>query len=232
MPNRARMPSISTIVARSYPGNVIGYQSKLPWRLKSDLKRFREITTGHVVIMGRKTFFSIGKPLPNRTNIVLTKDSSFVNDTQIRFDDETQLCWSNTREDSLLIADVLSICRQNSQIFVIGGNHIFKLFDEFINRVYLTEVFANVVGDAYFSRKFAPSEWRTTEEIDVSKDETGDQYASRFSIYERRNRQNRYESIDRFFTERVEKDRWLSSQVKANISKIMDYGRENLELDV
>src|ERR1700690_3217865 len=94
MSKHARMPSISTIVARSYPGNVIGYRNALPWRLRTDLRRFREITTGHVVIMGRKTFISIGKPLANRTNIVLTKSPIFLNDTEISINDETQLCWA------------------------------------------------------------------------------------------------------------------------------------------
>src|SRR5208337_621034 len=103
MASRVRLPSISLIVARSYPGNVIGYKNKLPWHLNSDLRRFREITIGHVVIMGRNTFNSIGRPLPNRTNIVLTRDTSFVNSLSINFGEETQLCWSNTFEDSLLI---------------------------------------------------------------------------------------------------------------------------------
>jgi dihydrofolate reductase len=232
MSNRAKMPSISTIVARSYPGNVIGYKNQLPWRLKSDLKRFREITTGHVVIMGRNTFLSIGKPLPNRTNIILTRDSSFVNDIRIGFNEETQLCWSNTIEDSLLIADVVSICRQKNQIFVIGGNYMFKLFDEYVNRVFLTEVFADVIGDAYFTKTFPPSEWKIKEETDYKKNEITDQYDYRFSIYDRKIRKPRYDSLARFFTDRVMKDHWLSGQVKKNIARIADYGRENLELDV
>ena len=96
MSNRAKMPSISTIVARSHPGNVIGYQNKLPWRQKSDLKRFRAITIGHVVIMGSNTFNSIGRPLPGRTNIVLTRDSSLSGGDTIQLDGDTQLRWSNS----------------------------------------------------------------------------------------------------------------------------------------
>lgn len=232
MSNRAKMPSISIIVARSHPGNVIGYRNQLPWRLKSDMKRFREITTGHVVIMGRKTFLSIGKPLPRRTNIVLTKDSSLVNDPQAGFDDETQLRWSNSRDDSLLVADIASICRQKKQIFVIGGNEIFELFDEFADRIFLTEVFADVAGDAHFSKTFTPSEWKTSEQIGFWKNETGDQYDSMFSIYERKKGRSRYEHADRFFADRVMKDQWLGSLVKNNRSRIMDYERENLELDL
>ena len=226
------MPSISTIVARSYPGNVIGYQNKLPWRLKSDLKRFREITTGHVVIMGRNTFRSIGRALPNRTNIVLTRDASFINDIHVGFKDETQLCWSNTFEDSLLIADVASICRQKNQIFVIGGNYMFELFDKYVNRVFLTEVFADVVGDAHFAKEFPLSEWKIKEQIDHKRDDVGDEYDLRFSIYDRKIRHPRFDSLDRFFTQRVMKDQWLSGQVEKNIPRIMEYERKNLELDV
>jgi dihydrofolate reductase len=232
MSNRAKMPSLSTIVARSYPGNVIGYKNQLPWRLKSDLKRFREITTGHVVIMGRKTFLSIGKPLPNRTNIVLTRDASLTNDSQVKSDEETQLCWSNTLDDALLIADLMSICRQKNQIFIIGGNEIFKLFDERADRIFLTEVLAEVAGDAYFSKALSPSEWKRKEQIDFKKNETGDQYDSIFSIYERKTGRSRYESLDRFFNNRITKDQWLSDQVQGNVSRIIDYGHENSALDV
>jgi dihydrofolate reductase len=226
------MPSISNIVARSYPGNVIGYENKLPWRMKSDLKRFREITTGHVVIMGRTTFQSIGKALPNRTNIVLTRDPSMTNNSFLAFNEDTQLCWSNSFENALLIADIVSICRQKGDIFVIGGNYMFQLFEKFVNKVYLTEVFADVVGDAFFAKQFPIREWRTKEEIDVNKNDTGDQYNSRFSIYERRTRNNRFESVERFFTEQVHKNRWLDKQVKENISEIMRYEHENLVLDI
>jgi dihydrofolate reductase len=67
------LPSISYVVARSVPGYVIGTENRLPWRLHSDLKRFKEITYGHPIIMGRKTHLSIGRPLPGRTNIVLSR---------------------------------------------------------------------------------------------------------------------------------------------------------------
>jgi dihydrofolate reductase len=226
------MPSISTIVARSYPGDVIGYKNKLPWQMKSDLKRFREITTGHVVIMGRTTFLSIGRALPNRTNIVLTRDTSLINDNSLSFEDETQLCWSNTPEDALLIADIISICRQKKDIFVIGGNYMFDIYEKFVDKVFLTEVFAEVIGDAYFVKKFPTDEWKTKEEKEYQKNDTGDQYNSRFSIYEKRNKTTREEFISRFFTEQVEKKQWLSMQVKKNISKIISYERENPVLDI
>ncbi len=232
MSNRARMPSLSTIVARSYPGNVIGYQNKLPWRLKSDLRRFREITTGHVVIMGSNTFRSIGRALPNRTNIVLTRDASFIDDVRVGLNDETQLCWSNTLEDCLLMADAVSICRQKDEIFVIGGNYTFELFDQYVDRVFLTEVFADVVGDAHFAKEFPLSEWKVKEEIDYKKDDVGDEYDSRFSIYDRKLRRPRFEPVDRLFSERVMKDQWLRAQVEQNISRIRDYERKNLELAV
>ncbi|MGI9464727.1 MAG: dihydrofolate reductase, partial [Aestuariivirgaceae bacterium] len=92
---RVTMPSISFIVARSYPGNVIGCENELPWSLKTDLKNFRTITTGHVVVMGRKTLESIGKPLPNRTNVVLSREES---------KKSNGVYWAGNVEDALFIA--------------------------------------------------------------------------------------------------------------------------------
>eukprot|EP01035_Chromulina_nebulosa_P065198 gene65198-89207_t len=67
------MPSIASVVARSYPDHIIRIDNSLPWHLKTDLRLFKQRTQGHAVIMGRKTFESIGKPLPNRTNIILSR---------------------------------------------------------------------------------------------------------------------------------------------------------------
>jgi dihydrofolate reductase len=226
------MPSISTIVARSYPGNAIGYKNKLPWQMKSDLKRFRDITSGHVVIMGRTTFYSIGRALPNRTNIVLTRDSSLINNGTISYNEDTQLCWSNSFENALLVADIVSICRQKKDIFVIGGNYIFDMFEKFVNRVFLTEVFANVVGDAFFLREFPIKDWKVKDEKEFKKNEVGDQYDSRFSIYERKIINNRFEPVERFFTEQVHKNQWLDSQIKKNMSEIKRYGHDNLVFDL
>lgn len=224
------MPSISFIVARSLPGDVIGYKNKLPWRLKSDLRRFREITTGHVVIMGRATFESIGRPLPNRTNIVLSRNPALANRGVINFDEGTQLIWANTPEDALLVADIISICRQKKDIFVIGGETVYALFGDLVNKVFLTEVFANVPGDSHFKANFPQKQWKLISEQDFSKNFEGDDYSYRFSVYERKDRRNRYEFVSRFFAGRVEKNEWLSGQVRTNKSKLLEYIQDNLDL--
>jgi dihydrofolate reductase len=224
------MPSISFIVARSFPGGVIGDNNKLPWRLKSDLKRFRQITTGHVVIMGRMTFESIGRPLPNRTNIVLSRNSSLTNSGGINFDEGTHLYWTNTFEDALLVADIISVCRQQKDIFVIGGQTMYDLFGDLVNKVFLTEVFADVRGDSYFKTKFPRKQWKLVSEEDFSKSQSGDEYSYRFSIYERKDRKNRYEFVSRFFADRVKKDEWLSGQVRRHKSNIIEYFQGTLDV--
>ena len=229
MSNRARMPSISFIVARSYPGNVIGYKNKLPWHLKSDLKRFREITTGHVVLMGRTTFDSIGRALPNRTNVVLSRCSEMANNNVLRFDEGTQLYRTSTLEDALLVADVISICREKRNIFVIGGEKMYNLFDDFVNKVFLTEVFADVPGDVFFRKIFPSKEWKTISEDDFRKNYDSDDYNYRFSVYEKKTPKNRYEIVSRFFTDRVSKDEWLSGKLKTNKLKLKEYIQEHLD---
>src|SRR5208283_5180300 len=134
MASRVRLPSISLIVARSYPGNVIGYQNKLPWHIKSDLKRFKSITSGHVIIMGRSTFDSIGRVLPERTNIVMSATPRPSIGPSFQADETTQLFWTNRREDALFLADVISIWRKVDDIFVIGGEKMYTLFDDLVNR--------------------------------------------------------------------------------------------------
>ncbi len=226
------MPSISFIVARSYPGNVIGYKNALPWHLGSDMKRFREITTGHVIIMGRNTHHSIGRTLPKRINIVLTTNPMPSNNSTIDVDAETQLIFTNTREETLFVADIISICRGSKDIFVIGGQHMYELFGKFVNKVYLTQVSADVKGDAFFERKFDPREWRTIEEIAVSKTEGIDDYNYLFSILSRRERNSRYAFVREFLTELDSKKLWLASNINKHRGDITKYIHENLELDV
>src|SRR5688572_22376301 len=100
------MPSATSVVARSWPDLVIGIENKLPWHLGTDLRHFRKRTEGHAVVMGRKTFESIGRPLPRRQNIVLSR-------TQIP--DQKGVQWAPNVETALLIADVFSICNFKKQ---------------------------------------------------------------------------------------------------------------------
>lgn len=109
---------------------------------------------------------------------------------------------------------------------------MFDLFEQYVNKVFLTEVFANVEGDAFFTREFTADQWKVRDEKELQKNEKGDQYNSRFSIFDRRVKNYRFEPINRFFTDNLVKDKWLSTQVNKNISKIVNYGHENLVLDI
>jgi len=230
MAGRVRLPSISFLVARSYPGNVIGYKNKLPWHIKSDLKRFRRITTGHAIIMGRSTFESIGHALPNRTNIVMTRSNKLSNQTTLSAADETQLFWASSLEDALYTADITSICRGQEELFVIGGEAMYSLFDEFVQRVYLTEVFDDFRGDAFFEKHFAAKKWKFVHEQDFPKNYEGDDYPHRFSVLQKRDRKYRYEFVTKFFTERLEKYEWLKNEVKFNKPRVEQYIQNNLDI--
>jgi dihydrofolate reductase len=126
---------ISLIVALS-ENRVIGSKQKLPWHLTEDLKRFKALTIGHPVIMGRKTFESIGRLLPQRQNIIITRDLS------LRIEGATVV---HSLEDALaLFAD------SDEQVFIIGGGEIFKQATELCDRVYLTQIHQAITGDVYF----------------------------------------------------------------------------------
>jgi dihydrofolate reductase len=204
------MPSISYIVARSYPGNVIGRENQLPWRLRSDLRRFREITSGHAVIMGRKTFESIGRPLPNRLNIVLSK-SNIPNSSSLF---PGGVSWVNSVNDAVHAADHFSILNEKKNFFVIGGDVIYKLLGRQVNTVYLTEVMsAQISGDAWFDMEFDRRQWRTTFEEDFPRT-AEDQYPSRFSILERKDRYVRILDIRDFYTDKAITDEWIEKFAK------------------
>ena len=123
---------------------VIGVGGELPWHLPNDLQRFKQLTMGKPIIMGRKTFESIGRPLPGRKNIVLTK--------HIDFSVEGIECYS-----SLILA--LGALENEEEVFVIGGGMIYKEALPRVTTIYLTEVMTQLDGDAYFPN-FDLSEWK------------------------------------------------------------------------
>lgn len=138
---------VSMVVAIG-PKREIGYQNKLLWHLPEDLKNFKKITTGKAIVMGRKTFESIGKALPNRKNIVLTRDESFqpegvtvIHDPMMAFD--IALDYDDSDE---------------SELMVIGGEDIFKLYLPFSQRLYLSEVDYTGPADTFFPE--LEGEWR------------------------------------------------------------------------
>ena len=128
-----------TLVAAVAENGVIGRDGALPWRLSADLRRFREITTGHHVVMGRRTWESIGRPLPNRTNVVLSRDPFF------RPDDEAVVV-----EPSIEDAIARARGAGETELFVIGGAEVYALALPLADRIRLTRVAARVDGDVRF----------------------------------------------------------------------------------
>ena len=144
---------ISLIVAAS-SNNVIGANGGLPWHLSDDLKRFKAITLGKPVIMGRKTFESIGRALPGRQNIVITRRVGFV----------AEAC------DVVASADAaLAAAGDVAEIMVIGGGQVYALFMPLASRVYLTRVHVEIAGDTHFP-PLDPSAWSeiARDELPVS----------------------------------------------------------------
>ncbi|QDZ10868.1 dihydrofolate reductase [Devosia ginsengisoli] len=188
-PPRVKMPSATSIVARSHPDHIIGVDNTLPWHLRTDLQHFKKLTAGHAVIMGRRTFESLGRPLPNRLNIVLSR--------QI-FDDCANVKWAKDPETALLLADVHSIFTLQPEFFIIGGEVIFGEFQKYINQFWLTDVYTgHMNGDAKFDYTFLPSEWRTREEREFPSGEHDD-FSFRITHYARRKFEHRMRSKEEF----------------------------------
>lgn len=136
---------------------VIGVNNRLPWNIPEDLKRFKEITTGHPIVMGRKTFESIGRVLPKRTNIVITRDRTFrVEGGAVVHSFEEALEWARRAPGA-------------EEVFVIGGSEIFRLALPLAWRIYLTEVRWPFEGDIFFP-EFPEEDFREvgTEKISES----------------------------------------------------------------
>lgn len=209
-----RMPSISFVVARSSPSHIIGIDNKLPWHLRTDLQRFKKITIGHVVLMGRSTFDSIGRPLPGRTNIILSRRPANDQETAIWDTPTTSLYWAKGREDAMYLADILSLAADKKEFFVIGGEQMYQLFSDLGNRVHLTEVFAPLpreAGDAHFDREFDRRKWNVLLEEEVPAG-PHDDYPSRYTIYDRRTKTVRYIELKDYLTR--DNNDWISEQLK------------------
>jgi len=154
--------TVSLIVAMS-ENRVIGRAGGLPWRLSDDLRRFKRLTTGHTIIMGRKTFESIGRPLPNRTSIVITRQADW------------------TTEDVIVahsLDEALERASHDDEVFVIGGGEIFGQALPRADRLYLTIVHADIEGDVYFPA-IDESNWRCVHEERHEADERNE-YAYTF----------------------------------------------------
>ncbi|HEX8873482.1 MAG TPA: dihydrofolate reductase [Nitrosospira sp.] len=167
-------PRLSALVAMAR-NRVIGRNNALPWRLPPDLKRFKALTMGHAIIMGRKTFESIGRPLPGRTSIIVTRQPGY------------------TARDAIVvgsIADALEACSANAadtpasyrENFVIGGAEIFRQTLPMCDRLHITEIQRDFEGDVLFP-EFNHDEW-----VEVScekhRDDSGLEY--HFVVFDRK----------------------------------------------
>jgi len=159
---------LSLIVAMDQKG-VIGINNALPWRLSADLKYFKSVTMGRPIIMGRKTHESIGKPLPGRRNIIISRNQDYSTE-------DCEVCHS--------LAEALNLCAGEPEVVVIGGRDIFiKAIDQ-ADRIYLTEVHADVLGDTFFP-VFDRLEWREVERHKFPADEKNE-YPHSFVVLDRK----------------------------------------------
>ena len=145
-----------TLVVAMGLNREIGVDNQLPWHLPKDLKHFKEITSGHPIIMGRKTYESIGKPLPNRTNIVISRKKDWF-------------------EEGILIVGSIKEAIKFGQkidedIFILGGGNIFEQTMDIADKLEVTEIKTNIEADTFFP-KIDPKIWTKTDEICHEKDE-------------------------------------------------------------
>ena len=134
---------IKTIVVAISENHVIGKDNQLLWYMPADLKHFKDITTGHTVIMGRKTYDSVGKPLPNRRNIIITRQPLTIAGCEV----------VNSIEQAL------SLCKDEAEVFIVGGAEIYKQAMSLTDRIYLTIIHKEFEGDSFFPEINA-SEWK------------------------------------------------------------------------
>jgi dihydrofolate reductase len=160
---------VSAIVAQALNG-VIGHQNTLPWHLPADLQYFKRLTTGHHLVMGRKTFDSIGRPLPNRTSIVLSRQAGLTLPAGV--------LRATTPAQALQMAQASG----ETEVFVIGGAEVFAQMMPWVQRVYLTEVLAPVPGDVVMD-PLGPG-WRETQRETHPADERH-AYPYAFVVYEK-----------------------------------------------
>lgn len=156
---------------------VIGRENQLPWSIPEDLQYFRTTTKGKVVIMGRKTYESLGRPLPQRTNIILSRSLEGASRNKLP---EGVLHFSDWKK-------CLHYCEENfsdQEVFVIGGGEIYQLAWQNLDRVYLTVVHSEISGDALFPEIRKDPQFRLVSER-TSSQETPEPRAFTFQVYER-----------------------------------------------
>ncbi len=147
---------ISLIVAMA-SNRVIGLDNQMPWHLSADLKRFKKITLGSPIVMGRKTFESIGRPLPGRSNIIISRNTDY------------------RQEGCLVVHDIEAAlkagCQKADNIFVIGGSTLYRELLPFANALYITQINKDFPGDTLFPQ-VDNEHWTEVEREDISDDPT------------------------------------------------------------
>lgn len=144
---------ISLIVAAA-ENHAIGKDNALLWHLSADLKRFKALTTGHPVIMGRKTFESIGKPLPHRRNIVISRSLPAIEGCEVVSS----------------VDEALALVKNEEEAFIIGGGSVYKALWQVADRLYLTLVKTELEGDTFIP-EIKPDEWKEVRREDLEADE-------------------------------------------------------------
>jgi dihydrofolate reductase len=145
--------TVSIIVAIG-ENHAIGKNNQLLWHMPNDLKHFKDITSGRTIIMGRKTFDSVGKPLPRRRNIVVTRQDIIIPGCEV----------------VKSIEDGLTLCKDEDEVFIGGGAEIYKLAMHLTNRIYLTVIHKKFDADTFFP-EIDKSEWKEVKHEDFEPDE-------------------------------------------------------------
>ena len=145
-----------TIIAATSENNALGKDNQLVWHLPDDFKRFKALTSGHFFIMGRKTFESFPKPLPNRTHIIITRQKDYK---------APEGCFVVNN-----LTKAIALCPKNEEVFVIGGGEIYKQSINIIQKIEITKVHTTVEADTFFP-KIDLERWKLVFEEFHSKDE-------------------------------------------------------------
>lgn len=159
---------INLIVAAA-ENNAIGKDNKMPWHLPNDFKYFKKNTLEHSVVMGRKTFESIGKPLPERRNIILTRDMNYSSEEEVDIANSMQ--------------EIINYCRDEREIFIIGGAEVYKQALPIADKILLTRIHTSIDGDAFFP-ELLEHQWKLVSAEKHHKDEKH-AFDYTFEVYEK-----------------------------------------------
>ena len=146
------------IIAAVAENGVIGENNSLPWHLPEDLKYFKRVTMGKPLVMGRKTFESIGKPLPGRVNIIVSQDSEFSQSVVAK---HPGVRVTSNPDDAFQIAENIAFLETQDEVMIMGGESLYRYFIAKADRLYMTHVHANIQGDAIFPA----IDWQQWQEV-------------------------------------------------------------------